>query len=54
MGGTSTLKAAIATIFGCRAEKDNLLEIVDTLPDAKTRTLCGIAGEGEKKFEVLQ
>lgn len=52
-GGKATLRDAISTIFGLKAEKDNLLEIIDTLPDEKIRKLCGVVGEG-KILDVLQ
>uniref|UniRef100_A0A914P844 DNA mismatch repair protein S5 domain-containing protein n=1 Tax=Panagrolaimus davidi TaxID=227884 RepID=A0A914P844_9BILA len=53
-GGKATLRDVISTIFGCRAEKDNLLEIIDTLPDSKIRTQCNITTGGDRQFEVLQ
>uniref|UniRef100_A0A914Z760 DNA mismatch repair protein S5 domain-containing protein n=1 Tax=Panagrolaimus superbus TaxID=310955 RepID=A0A914Z760_9BILA len=53
-GGKATLKDAISTIFGFRAEKDNLLQIFDTLPDSQIRKYCNITAGGDRQFEVLQ
>uniref|UniRef100_A0A914DQZ4 Uncharacterized protein n=1 Tax=Acrobeloides nanus TaxID=290746 RepID=A0A914DQZ4_9BILA len=53
-GGTSSIVNVCASLFGVRAEKGNILEIEEAIPDDEVRAIYGLQDRDDKVFEEIK